>query len=328
MTTTVSGEGPPGARTSLPIDYHELRRGELPSHEAVILSGLGSLERAIGLDRTTTDMVRALRRPTFWVLYRLLRAIGRSIVIFVGVEGGRVVGTVSVIPLRSAGVVVGVATEPAARGRGIATQLIGHAHEFVRKKGTPWLALDVESDNEAAIRVYRRLGYSEQVRYAWYAGPTPGAPNLQQGETPSEVPRSRIGSVAAWVDSRRPEAIRNPYPASARRLSHHELLFRLPGSRARTWDLALTDGNRAVVRGVYSSINKVGYLVPAAWDPGVSSEALRSVVAPAIDWFRSEGSDRTVLVVPEPTGAWDAAVASLGLSRAVTSILMTRPSTP
>jgi len=53
---------------------------------------------------------------------------------------------------------------PEARGRGIATKLLGNAREHCKNEGFKALYLEVRVDNMGALRLYHRLGYLEQKR--------------------------------------------------------------------------------------------------------------------------------------------------------------------
>ncbi|MFY9716743.1 MAG: GNAT family N-acetyltransferase [Thermoplasmata archaeon] len=308
------------------VEIRELRRRDIPSYERVILSGIGELERAIGIDQTVVPLIRTLRRPGVWILYFLSRAVGRSIRILVAVEQGRIVSTTSVVPRKTVGVVVGVATEPAARGRGIATQLLQEAHRIVREKGTPWLALDVESTNLTALRIYQRLGYREVARFTWFVGDLP-PPESAPRSTMSDLSGPRLRAVLPWVEEHRSADVRGPFPATPRMLSHVELLFALPGSKSKTWGLPGAHGPTGVVRGYYAPINATAYLIPAAWESSLPPDAFPSLLEPGIEWARGLGASRIVASVPEPIGAWDATMTSVGLKRSVSTSLMIRSST-
>jgi GNAT superfamily N-acetyltransferase len=307
------------------LEFRDLRRADLPSYQAVILSGMGELERAIGMDQAVLPLIRLLQRPGVWFVYRVLRALGRSIRIVVAIDHGTVVSTASVVTRRTVGVIVGVSTEPAARGRGIATQLIERAHRIVREKGIPWLALDVESTNETALRIYRRLGYRDVGRFAWFTGELPPH-DATPRSTMIELSGAGLRAILPWVEEHRPVEIRRPFPTTQRLLSHLELLFALPGAKSKTWGLRRAHGPTAVVRGYFAPINSTAYLIPAAWEPSVPEEAFSSLLGPGIDWARSLAAKRIVTAVPEPTGAWSAAMSSLGLRASVSTALMTRPS--
>ena len=308
------------------IEYRELRRADFPSFEKVMLQSVGALERATGLDQLGLAQLQPLSHRSIWTLFTLIRALGRApIRIFVGVDRGQVLGTASVLFLPSAGYIVGVATDSAARGRGIATHLLERTHILAQRKSKSWLLLDVDSENETAIRVYRRLGYEERARFCWYVGSTPTTSANPAG-TATEVDRSEMSEVAAWVDRNQPPAIRDPMPATRRRLSHFEIILRLPRTPARTWKLSSSGQTTAVMRGSYLPTVRTGYVIPAAWDPALSGDSLLSLVTPAVSWIRSLGATRTVIVVSDPPGAWEPAMAVLGLPKVVSSTLMVRPS--
>jgi ribosomal protein S18 acetylase RimI-like enzyme len=60
-----------------------------------------------------------------------------------------------------------VYVEPSQRGKGIATALCSYLLEQGRQWGSARAWLAVEADNEAAVRLYRGIGFEEAYRY-WY----------------------------------------------------------------------------------------------------------------------------------------------------------------
>ena len=305
-------------------EYRELRRADLPSFEKVMLQGLGKLERATGLDELSITQFQSLRRRGVWTLLAFLRATGRApIRFFVGVDRGQVLGTASVILLAKVGYVVGVATDSSSRSLGIATHLLERIHLEAKRKGKPWLALDVETDNETAIRVYKRLGFEERAQFGWYAGPTPGT-DVSPSSAMTEASRSDTEEVVDWINRSLPPAVRDPLPATRRRLSHFEIVTRVPRAPSKTWRLSSSDQITAVVRCSYIQTIKTGYVLPITYDPSLTEESLLSIAKPAIGWIRSLGATRTVVVVSDPQGAWGSALASIGLPRAVSTTLMAR----
>ncbi|MFZ3355623.1 MAG: GNAT family N-acetyltransferase [Thermoplasmata archaeon] len=306
------------------VEYREIRRADLPSFEKVFLQGLGALERAIGIERSMVSLVQSLRRRGLWTLFVLVRALGLpTIRIFVAVERGQVVGTTSLLWLKKTAVVVGVATDAAARGRGIATHLLNRMPSLAQRKGRAWLALDVDAENSAAIRVYQKLGYQDSGRSAWYIGPLPESTPLG-GTMPTEVPRSRIREVAKWADLRQEPAVRQLFPITEKTFSHLEVIFQVPHTQTTTWELASTGVTLGVVRGYFSSVTGSGFVLPAAWNPDLSGDVLHALVTPVIQWVRSLGAARLVVIVPEPSPSWEPVVANLRLAKVDVSILMTR----
>ncbi len=315
-----------GADSSSAIGYRELRRKDLESFEGVMLQGMGSLERATGLDELSAAQFQSLRRRSVWTLFSLVRAVGAApIRVFVGVTDGRVLGTASVVFLPQAGYVLGVATDSAARRRGIATALLERIHLASLRKGRRWTALDVESDNDTAIRVYRRLGYEEAERFGWYVGSEPYE-DVGQSVGAVEVAKSGMEEAAAWVNDNRPQSVREPLPATARRLSHIEVVTRVAGAPVRTWRTVASGRTSGVVRASYVPEARTGFVIPSAWDEGVGGTGTRSLVGEPVRWVRSLGASRTVVVAPSPSDEWSRTLAGFGMSLAVSSTLMVRRS--
>ena len=312
-----------------PLEYRELRWSDFPSYQKLMLQAPGAFERATGLDQTFDALFSYLHRRGLWTLLTLMRALGQApIRIFVGVDQGQVLGSTSLVLLPKAGYIVAVVTDSANRGRGIASHILEQTHLATQRKGRPWVALDVESDNETAIRVYRKLGYEERARFNWHVGPTPAAIAHSAGIA-TEVPRPKMKEVAAWMNLHQPRALHDVLPATAKMLSHHENITQLPtGTQAKTWSLSSSGLTTAVVRGFCLSMIKTVFVIPAGWDSTIPGDSLLSLVAPVVDWARSLGATRTVVVVPEPPGAWESAMISLGLPKAVSTLLMVRPSAP
>jgi GNAT superfamily N-acetyltransferase len=309
------------------FECRELRRRDLPTFGGVILQGMGAFEAATKIDVTTTESVKNLRRPGMVGLVRLLQLLQIAQVrILVAVDRGQVVGTTVVSFLPSTGYIGGVATDAAARGRGIATRLMELAHTFTRGKQKPWLSLDVESGNETAIRLYRRLGYTVAGRYDWFIGPTPKSLS-PGGPVPVEI-RTADKDAREWANQTQPAAVRGPLPSTSRRLTHLELFSRPPRATPKTWKLTSERRTVGVVRGYYGSKTTTGFVFPVGTDPSISESTCAALVAPAINWQQTQGATRIIIPVLEPSVGWTSLAASLGLERLVSTSLMVRPTAP
>jgi len=307
------------------IEYRALRWADFPSYQKLMLQAPGAFERATGFDQASDALFKYLHRRRLWTLLALMRALGRApIQIFVGVDQGQALGSASLVSLPKTGYVFAVVTDSANRNRGIASHMLEHTHNAARKQGKQWAALDVETNNETAIRVYRKLGYEEKARFNWHVGPTPAKVTYSVGMV-TEVPRSKLKELAAWVNLHQSEAIHESLPATTKMLSPHETMTQLPNTQTKTWSLSSSGQMMAVARGFFLPIIKTVFVIPAGWDSAISADSLLSLVAPALDWAHSLGATRTEVVVPDPPGAWEKTMDLLGLPQAVSTILMVRP---
>ena len=86
----------------------------------------------------------------------------------VGEVDGTVAGYIRVLPVtplrENAHVsgIAGLAVAPGARGRGVASALLAAAEQHARERGARKLSLRVLSTNDAALRLYERLGFRRE----------------------------------------------------------------------------------------------------------------------------------------------------------------------
>ncbi len=199
------------AETKEPFEYRLLRRPDVPSYIDLVLLTVGKLERSTGLDRNAESMIRSLSRRSVWAVLRFLQLIGRPFVTtYVAADGNRIVGTGTLLSLPNAGYVAAMATAPEFRGRGVASRILTLLHKEAARRHRDWLVLDVDSDNDTAIRVYRRAGYREVARFAWYlrtglppttAPVAPGTPPATKAQLKAVAPSLDAGRAAEYPGS-------------------------------------------------------------------------------------------------------------------------------
>jgi GNAT superfamily N-acetyltransferase len=308
-----------------PFLYRPLRRSDRESYLEVIVQGIGKLETSTGLGDNAEDMIRTLFGRPLWAVTAIARALGRPIVdIFVASEGEKVTGTGMLLYTRQAAYVAGMATRVEYRGRGIASQILSLLSQEARRRRRPWLALDVESENETAIRIYLKSGYREVERFSWFTRNGPPGPSAP---TPDSVPlltRSDAVAVTAALDAARPEAYRRVFPSSWKTLSHNENFGRGPRTRRRAWVRRGANGSVAVVRAYFLAKRKLGAYFLLCGTPEPTSEELTGVLDAAGAWLSSLGPARAFAVAPESSGAARTALERAGFARVVGSTTMVR----
>lgn len=78
-------------------------------------------------------------------------------------------GGVHVYSLAYRAAVIGnVMTHPARRRRGLATRVCAHLCQQMLANEITHIGLNVEADNDAAIRIYERLGFEKQIEFGAY----------------------------------------------------------------------------------------------------------------------------------------------------------------
>jgi len=87
----------------------------------------------------------------------------------VAVEEGSVVGYLCLMSLFEEAQILNVAVSPSRRGSGIARMLLREAFRLALEQGAEKVALEVRASNNAAITLYRQLGFtSVGIRARYY----------------------------------------------------------------------------------------------------------------------------------------------------------------
>ncbi len=306
-----------------PIEVRELRRSEIDAWEPILRQAIGTFERSTWIDQSVDTQMVVIRRAGIWALLSFLRLMGRAPVrIVVAADHDRLVGTALVLFYPKSGYISGVATDTSARGRGVATKVLERTHALARARGRRWSVLDVEDDNETAIRLYRRLGYRDVAEVAWFTGPLPDVPPVP-APTATEV-KAPDRALIAWVDALRPAEVRAALPASPGYLSHLETIPAAPRRDRRTWVLAPDGRTSGVVRTIFKASIATGYVFPHV-APTADTATRLALLAPTLAAQKARGGQRVVVAVPTPADAWEAVLPPLGLARVVTTRTMLLP---
>jgi GNAT superfamily N-acetyltransferase len=300
----------------------------VPEFLKVVFLGIGHLERATGLDQSADATFRLLSRRSTWLLLGLLALFGRSPVeVYVATDGRRIAGTGTLLVLRKAGYVAGMVTGPEYRGQGVATRILELLRKAAVRRHREWLVLDTESDNETALRVYRRAGYREAAQFAWYV--RTGLPPTTTGTAAVKArpaSASELKAVAVTLDEGRTPDFRAALPTTPKMLSHAEVLATGRRVRKSGWIRRGNRGALIVLRACHSPEAKMGIYCPITGAIAPTSEDVAGLFDLATEWLRPRNPERSIAVVAEPTGALGVALESLGFARVAMSTTMIRPS--
>lgn len=213
--------------------------------------------------RFVRHMRNAARNPRFlrWAL-SVSEYVSFPLTGFVWEEDGKIVGNVSMIPYSYRGeriyLIANVAVLPEYRRRGIARTLTESALDQARKKrhiSATWL--QVRDDNQAAVNLYRSIGYSEEGRRTTWV-------NKSDFWPPQVVPRVKIVRRRGGDWSLQKTWLRRLYPRDLAWNLHIDFGILKPG---------LISGTRRLITGVqikqWSAVRDARLAGVLAWQPNI-----------------------------------------------------------
>jgi GNAT superfamily N-acetyltransferase len=168
--------------TAVPFWKTELRVGLQPVDLTRHIGGIADLIElcfAADMDAGGRSVIREMRFVSRfgWAL-PLLNAIGLAqypwLQGFVWVEEGKVVGCVNAQPATgqaAAWLIANVAVHPRFRRQGIALAMMQAALDFIRRQNGAAALLQVDDDNQAAIDLYRHMGFTHMATHTAWARP-------------------------------------------------------------------------------------------------------------------------------------------------------------
>lgn len=207
---------------------------------------------AAGMDADGKEYLRQLRRTAHEVQVMRLSShaienLSMPLSGYVWEENGRIVGNLSLIPLRKeyqrVYLIANVAVTSEYRQRGIAKALTLCALDYVRQRGAPAAWLQVRDDNPVAKHLYNELGFHQRAsRTTWQS--MPAMP--EERETEVRVvsrQRSHWDQQLIWLEETYPPQVRWNMPFAPRDFKpglFKELMDFLNGFNYRHWS-ALKD---------------------------------------------------------------------------------------
>lgn len=140
-----------------------------------------------------------------------------SITGFVWEEDGKVIGNLSLVPFLNKGrridLVANVAVYPEYQRRGIARALTHAALEKSRERHASATWLQVRQDNQAALSLYRGLGFEARAsRTTWVAQPDSLRGDFDPGLWATHRKSRHWSRQKMWLDQNYPPALRWHFP--------------------------------------------------------------------------------------------------------------------
>jgi len=212
--------------TSLAATRAQARSGMRPvdsKRDLVGLADLIELAFAEGMDPSGRRMAQEMRRFgrlgwLGWLIGRLVLPPAAYPNGYVWIEGGRLVGNASLMPVesdRERWVMANVAVHPAYRRRGIARRLVGACIDLARRRLVREIVLQVRPETPGAANLYRSFGFVDAgTRVTWRLADSPrlaAAPGL-----PARRRRPEDGE-AQWHLARRVSPLGLLWPHPLRR---------------------------------------------------------------------------------------------------------------
>jgi ribosomal protein S18 acetylase RimI-like enzyme len=249
---------------------------------------------------------------------------------YVWEEQGRLVGNLSLIPFSAGGsrlyLIANVAVHPDYRRKGIARALTSAAFEHTLRRGSRTIWLQVRQENEAAMRLYRSMGFSERARRTtwqnWYRQPVDSDWRMvasQHGYNLFSRRDDQAGLHKAWFE----------------RLYPHELAWHFSLDWSALQPGLLAAAVRLLTGSFYQhwSVTKNGSLIAILsrqrttsyadhlW-LGLPEDHEEAAVEVLLKYARKQVSLRRPLTIDFPAGMAEAPIERAGFSRHQTLIWM------
>ncbi len=193
--------------TAVPFWRTDLRAGLQPVDLTRHVGGIADLIElcfAADMDAGGRSVIREMRVVGHfgWAL-PALNALGLAqypwLQGFVWVEEGKVVGCVNAQPATSqpaAWLIANVAVHPSFRRQGIALAMMRASLDLIRSQGGTAALLQVDDDNQAAIELYRKMGFTHITTHTAWVRPA-STPAPEWPATDLEIRQRRSDE---WVE--------------------------------------------------------------------------------------------------------------------------------
>ncbi len=273
-------------------------------------------------------LVRRFGRPHVRLLLGLLRAVGRAPFRFRVLEDdGRVVATTVLTFGPKSGYVSFVMVDPATRRRGYARRLLESSRELTRRRGKPYIVLDVLAANAPARSLYDSLGYLKLRSVSLLSRAVPPARENVSGPSPAvREYDARDGARLQAIAARNvPPEVSAVLPVGSSEFGGGTWSSRLFSSANASWVLDAGHGAEAFVGASVSPVTAAAHLIPPIVADSAEPARVGALLRVALDWIAGHGASRVVVAAPAENVAGHRALRDAGFEEALELVTLYRP---
>lgn len=272
-------------------------------------------------------IVRRFGRPHVRLLLGLLRAVGRAPFRFrVLEEDGRVVATTVLTFGPKSGYVSFVMVDPATRRRGYARRLLESSRELTRRRGKPYIVLDVLAANAPARTLYDTLGYRQlrSVTLLRRAVPSVGPGSFTSASAVREYDARDGARLQAIAARGVPPEVSAVLPVGSSEFGGGTWSSRLFSSASASWVVDAGYGAEAFVGASVSPVTEAAHLIPPIVSDTAEPARVGALLRAALDWVAGHGASRVVVAAPAENVAGRRALLEAGFEEALELVTLYR----
>jgi GNAT superfamily N-acetyltransferase len=246
----------------------------------------------------------------------LARLFGRPIVIVLIVDiGGRVMGTTLLNFTPESAYISGVVVDTSIRRQGHAQAMLRACDDLCCKYHRSSVALDVLAQNDPAIRLYDRWGYTQLRDQVWLArnfGPDAPLPS-PSGTTRIRPYAKRDGPVLAALDNAlMPPEVRRILPRHGGDFQASGIQRSVLQSDMESWVAEVNGRPVGFLRSTVSHLMQAANLSSPLFGADVPESVARDLLLTALRWTEARKAPRVLTEVPEHQWGRRALLNSLG----------------
>lgn len=281
----------------------EMRRGDTDqvAHEMRLNFGEELALKGWDPDHFTQVVDRSFGFPA-GALLLLLRAVRRSPVhLFVAEENGKVIATTFLFFQRTHGYIAAVMTDPAFRGKGVASQLLARAEHACRRRRRSWAVLDVIATNTTARNLYLKRGFRPLRVQHWLSRPLGQGKEAFRPAGPSarSMQRPDLDPLLSMYTDQQPPDVRKVLAPERAHISPPHYLQNLMSATSAAWCTGPVGAPTAYLRATFTTPKQAGNLSAPLLGPRATPVERAELLEAGLSWLAACGASKVVTEVPD-----------------------------